>query len=46
MELFNLKDKSEQVDFATAVKRGIGSNQGLFFPDEIKPLDNIPPWGI
>ena len=41
MELFNLKDKSEQVDFATAVKRGIGSNQGLFFPDEIKPLDNI-----
>ena len=41
MELFNLKDKSEQVDFATAVKRGIGSNQGLFFPDEIKPLENI-----
>lgn len=41
MELFNLKDKSEQVNFATAVKRGIGSNQGLFFPDEIKPLDNI-----
>ena len=41
MELFNLKDKSEQVNFATAVKRGIGSDQGLFFPDEIKPLDNI-----
>ena len=41
MELFNLKDKSEQVNFATAVKRGIGSDQGLFFPDEIKPLNNI-----
>ena len=41
MELFNLKDKSEQVNFETAVKRGIGSHQGLFFPDHFEPLNNV-----
>lgn len=41
MELFNLKDKSEKLDFATAVRRGIGKDQGLFFMDEIKPLENL-----
>lgn len=41
MQLYNLKDKSEAVSFAEAVKRGIGRDQGLFFPDSIEPLQNI-----
>lgn len=41
MQLFNLKDKSQEVDFATAVTLGIGRNQGLFFVDRIERLDNI-----
>ncbi len=41
MQLYNLKDKSEAVSFAEAVKRGIGREQGLFFPDRIEPLQNI-----
>lgn len=41
MQLYNLKDKSEAVSFAEAVKRGIGRDQGLFFPDAIEPLQNI-----
>ena len=41
MELFNLKDHNEQVSFSQAVVKGIGKDQGLFFPDHITPLDNI-----
>lgn len=41
MQLFNLKDKSQQVNFATAVKLGIGHDQGLFFMDKIEPLNDI-----
>ena len=41
MELFNLKDKSEAVSFSEAVVKGIGKDQGLFFPDKIVPLDNV-----
>lgn len=41
MELFNLKDHNEQVSFAQAVVKGIGKDQGLFFPDHIVPLDNV-----
>ncbi|MGN0916078.1 MAG: threonine synthase [Succinivibrio sp.] len=41
MELFNLKDHSEAVSFSEAVVKGIGKDQGLFFPDHITPLDNI-----
>ena len=41
MELFNLKDHSQQVSFAQAVVQGIGRDQGLFFPDVIKPLEDI-----
>lgn len=32
MKLYNLKDHREQVDFETAVKLGLGRQQGLFFP--------------
>lgn len=41
MELFNLKDHSEKVSFSQAVVKGIGKDQGLFFPDHIEPLSNI-----
>ncbi|MEC5343976.1 threonine synthase [Brenneria populi] len=32
MKLYNLKDHNEQVSFAQAIKQGLGSRQGLFFP--------------
>lgn len=35
MKLYNLKDNSEQVSFAQAVKQGLGRQQGLFFPQEL-----------
>lgn len=41
MQLFNLKDKTDTVDFCQAVQKGLGKMQGLYFPAEIKPLDNI-----
>lgn len=41
MKLHNLKDENQQVDFATAVKTGLGNNQGLFFPPSIPKLDDI-----
>lgn len=41
MQLYNIKDHSEVVNFAQAVRQGLGREQGLFFPSEIKPLENI-----
>ncbi len=41
MQLFNLKDHTQEVSFAEAVKLGIGRDQGLFFMDSIKPFDNV-----
>lgn len=41
MKLYNIKDHSEVVDFAQAVRQGLGRDQGLFFPSEIRKLDNI-----
>lgn len=41
MELFNLKDKSESVSFSQAVKQGLGREQGLFFPADLKPMTDI-----
>ncbi|AEO08550.1 threonine synthase [Buchnera aphidicola str. Ak (Acyrthosiphon kondoi)] len=35
MKLYNLKDHSEKVNFETAVKLGLGRQQGLFFPVEL-----------
>ncbi len=35
MKLHNIKDSNEQVTFAEALKRGLGKNQGLFFPNTI-----------
>ena len=41
MKLYNLKDNAQVVDFETAVKTGLGKNQGLFFPKKILPLEDI-----
>ncbi len=41
MQLYNIKDPSEKVSFAQAVRRGLGRGQGLFFPSEIRPLEDI-----
>lgn len=41
MELVNLKDSSEQVTFAQAVKKGLGKHQGLFFPKQLPKFDDI-----
>ncbi|OCG02130.1 threonine synthase [Gilliamella sp. wkB112] len=35
MKLYNLKDHSEQVNFAQAVQQGLGKGQGLFFPQDL-----------
>ncbi|MDM7859488.1 threonine synthase [Alteromonas sp. ASW11-36] len=41
MDLVNLKVAQQRVDFPTAVKTGLGQQQGLFFPEQFTPLDNI-----
>ena len=41
MELVNLKDASDAVTFAEAVKKGLGKHQGLYFPKNIKAMDSI-----
>ncbi|GHF84070.1 threonine synthase [Thalassotalea marina] len=41
MKFYNLKDSSEQVSFAGAVKQGLGKQQGLFFPESLPKLDDI-----
>lgn len=41
MELFNLKDDTDKVSFAQAVKKGLGKHQGLYFPKQFPAFDNI-----
>jgi len=41
VKFYNLKDNTQVVDYQTAVKTGLGRNQGLFFPKIIKPLSDI-----
>ncbi|MGR6980918.1 threonine synthase [Testudinibacter sp. P27/CKL/0425] len=41
MNLYNIKHPEQQVDFAQAVRQGLGKNQGLFFPEVIPQLENI-----
>lgn len=41
MELVNLKDPSDKASFAEAVKKGLGKNQGLFFPTHLAKFDDI-----
>ena len=41
MNLYNIKHPEEQVNFAQAVRQGLGKDQGLFFPQNIPHLTNI-----
>jgi len=41
MKLYNLKDHNEQVNFSTAVKLGLGQQQGLFFPIKLPVITPI-----
>ncbi|MDU8924028.1 threonine synthase [Pasteurellaceae bacterium LIM206] len=41
MNLYNIKHPQEQVDFAQAVRQGLGKDQGLFFPQTIPQLKQI-----
>jgi threonine synthase len=41
LELVNLKDASDKVSFAEAVKKGLGKNQGLYFPQHLAKFDDI-----
>ena len=41
MELVNLKDSSDKVNFSEAVKKGLGKNQGLYFPSKLPKFDDI-----
>lgn len=41
MNLYNIKHPKEQVNFAQAVRQGLGKDQGLFFPENIPHLSNI-----
>lgn len=41
MNLYNIKHPEEQVNFAQAVRQGLGKDQGLFFPEIIPTLNNI-----
>ena len=41
MNLYNIKHPEEQVNFAQAVRQGLGKDQGLFFPEVLPKLNNI-----
>ncbi|XWY18623.1 threonine synthase [Bisgaard Taxon 45] len=41
MNLYNIKHPEEQVNFAQAVRQGLGKNQGLFFPETLPHFDDI-----
>ena len=41
MKFYNLRKNSQVVDYSEAVRKGLGEDQGLFFPKTISPLSNI-----
>ena len=42
MQFINISHPEQNVTFPQAVITGLGKGQGLFFPEHIAPLDNIP----
>ena len=42
MQYINIKHPEQKVTFPEAVVTGLGKGQGLFFPEQLTPLDNIP----
>ncbi|HDR1012524.1 TPA: threonine synthase [Pasteurella multocida] len=41
MNLYNIKHPEEQVNFAQAVRQGLGKNQGLFFPETLPLFEDM-----
>lgn len=41
MQLYNLKVPADQVNFEQAVKKGLGQNMGLYFPQQITPFEDV-----
>ncbi|OOS00046.1 threonine synthase [Canicola haemoglobinophilus] len=41
MNLYNIKHPEQQVNFAQAVRQGLGKDQGLFFPEKLPHFDDI-----
>lgn len=41
MDFVNLKHADDRVTFAAAVQRGLGRDQGLYFPENIAPRNDI-----
>lgn len=41
MKLYNIKHPTQQVSFEQAVIAGMGKNQGLFFPQNITPIEDM-----
>jgi len=41
MKFYNLRKNSQVVNYSAAVRKGLGENQGLFFPKKINPISNI-----
>jgi threonine synthase len=42
MQLINIRYPSEQVSFRQAVLRGLGRDQGLFFPESFSVMPDVP----
>ena len=42
MQYINISHPEQKVTFPQAVVTGLGKGQGLFFPEQLKPLDDIP----
>jgi threonine synthase len=42
MQFINIKHPEQKLTFPQAVVTGLGKGQGLFFPEQLTPLDNIP----
>lgn len=42
MQYINIKHPEQKLSFPQAVIMGLGKDQGLFFPEQLTPLENIP----
>jgi len=42
MQFINISHPEQSVSFPEAVVIGLGKGQGLFFPEQLEPLDDIP----
>ena len=42
MQYINISHPEQKVTFPQAVVTGLGKGQGLFFPEQLKPLGDIP----